>query len=122
MTQGAIKKSKVTQNSARRYSSSNPKIVPLNPKLNRDRPAAGPRKGQRIIAPKKAVLVKQKKITKVFDGDSVLESQTILLIVGGRIEIYVGLDKQDGKRVGGESGPSRNARRWEEKRCHRKRK
>jgi hypothetical protein len=48
MAQGTIKKSKPTPTSTRR-----PTIL-------------GPKKGARAIAPRKAVLVKQKKLTKVF--------------------------------------------------------
>ncbi|WEW58885.1 hypothetical protein PRK78_004353 [Emydomyces testavorans] len=89
MAQGTIKKSKAASSSTKRPS------------------ALGPRKGSRVIAPKKAALIKQKKLTKKLSAGLTAKTERNLAEKAGHLELLRG-GKKDGKNEKrSEKGPSK---------------
>ncbi|KAJ9194543.1 hypothetical protein DTO166G4_3918 [Paecilomyces variotii] len=82
MTQGALKKSK-------------PGAATASKRPN----ALGPKKGQRSIAPKKASLVKQRKITKKLTSGLINKTERNLAERAGHLELLAG-GKKDKKEKG----------------------
>ncbi|KAL1846801.1 hypothetical protein Plec18167_005837 [Paecilomyces lecythidis] len=78
MTQGALKKSKSATTSKRTN-------------------ALGPKKGQRSIAPKKASLVKQRKITKKLTSGLITKTERNLAERAGHLEMLAGGKKDKEK-------------------------
>ncbi|KAL2848072.1 hypothetical protein BJY01DRAFT_246534 [Aspergillus pseudoustus] len=78
MTQGALKKAKASTASSKRPS------------------ALGPKKGNRTIAPKKASLIKQQKMTKKLSAGLVAKTERNLAQRAGHLEMLAG-GKKDKK-------------------------
>ncbi|KAI9704972.1 MAG: hypothetical protein M1836_006752 [Candelina mexicana] len=83
MAQGTLKKSKSTSSTSKR-----PTIL-------------GPKKGARTIAPKKASLVAQKKITKKHSSGLILKTERNLAEKAGHLEILQGGKTKNGVSTDG---------------------
>lgn len=80
MAQGAIKKAKPAAPSSRRH-------------------VAAPKKGARTIAPKRASLIKQQKVTKKLSASLTVRTERSLAEKAGHLEMLAG-GKKDGKSAG----------------------
>ncbi|KAH8428103.1 DUF2462 domain-containing protein [Aspergillus melleus] len=116
MVQGSLKKAKANTASTKRYSPPPSERykrklseVPVVQPQNAPHTALGPKPGPRQIAPKKASLVKQKKITKKLTAGLVTRTERSLAERAGHLELLAG-GKKDKKKTA-EKGKQQGAKK-----------